>query len=112
MSGHPNHGFYRGTLLRILGGPINLFQVVELDQAVEGEATLIVELDQAWDKTSGTESPSTIPRTVLPGMRILFMSRLASVPSGAAPTSPQTPIGARQSTAWRNAVGTAVVSRE
>src|SRR5918994_4041383 len=50
MSGHPNHGFYRGPLLRILGGPINLFQVVELHQAVEGEATLIVELDQAWDK--------------------------------------------------------------
>ena len=62
-------------------------------------------------KTSGMLSPSMIPRMVRP-KRIVFMSKLASVPRAAAPMRPQTPRWARQSTAWRNTFGDAVVSSE
>ena len=61
--------------------------------------------------TSGIESPSMMPRTVRPN-RMVFMSKLASVPRAAAPIKPHTPSCSRQSTACLKTCGDAVVSME
>ena len=44
-SSHAQDGFERATLLGLLGSLVDLVQIVEPDQAIEGEASPLVQID-------------------------------------------------------------------
>jgi hypothetical protein len=105
---HANDSLDRYASFGIVDGLIDLFERVERHQLIERKTPLAVKIDQARDKDVRGTFSSTMPRTLRPADISRVRSKVTSWFD--APTMPQTPRGASDSTAWRTTSALPVVS--